>query len=117
MMNGKTFRDYTNDQARWITFVEGKYYPDSLMAAIPIYEPVLAKFGDALGRVANSAELLQFICKFPQAQRIQLLRVFRKYVSPDTSVEMLKKQTKIPEIIREFGSKFRDLATVRTMFN
>ena len=36
--------------------------------------------------------------------RIQLLRVFRKYVSPDTSVEMLKSKNKIPDVYKRQGT-------------
>lgn len=45
--------------------------------------------------------------------RIQLLRIFRKYISPDTSVEMLKRKTKIPDLIKDFGYKFRELSEVQ----
>ena len=111
------FRDYTDAAAKWITFVEGEFYPDSINSAIPVYQPVLRKFGDILREERDSTELLRRIAavRSPK-QRVQLLRVFRKYVSPDTSVEMLKKKTKIPEIIQEFGDRFRDIVTVRTLF-
>jgi hypothetical protein len=46
--------------------------------------------------------------------RIQLLRLFRKYVSPMTSVEMIKTRSKTDRIIRDFGSTFRGLELVKT---
>ncbi|MBI3836499.1 MAG: hypothetical protein HY288_01020 [Planctomycetia bacterium] len=110
----KTLRDYTSEQAKWITFVESQYFPDSMVAGIPIYHPIIQKFGEFLSQARDSKDLLKRISDAsPQSLRIQLLRVFRKYVSPDTSVEMLKKKSKIPEIITEFGSRFRELDRVR----
>lgn len=66
-----------------------------------------------VGEVHSSADLLTRISQEPNPSRTQLLRVFRKYVSPDTSVEMLKRKNKIPEIIAEFGTRFRSLEKVR----
>jgi len=48
--------------------------------------------------------------------RIQLARVFRKYVSPNTPVEMLKKKTKAKWICDEFGSGFRSVVEVQKAF-
>lgn len=52
----------------------------------------------------------------PQWMRIQLCRVFRKYVSPSTPVEMLKKKTKATEICTQFGSGFRPIPDVQRAF-
>lgn len=48
--------------------------------------------------------------------RIQLARVFRKYVSPGTPVEMLKKKSKAEEICRQFGHDFRPIPQVQAAF-
>lgn len=48
--------------------------------------------------------------------RIQLARVFRKYVSPETPVEMLKKKTKAREICEQFGQGFRPIHEVQKAF-
>ena len=113
----KAFRDYTSDAAKWITFVEGQFYPDATVAAIPLYHPIIIRFGEMLGTATDSKDLLTRISNVsPQSLRIQLLRIFRKYVSPDTSVEMLKKKRNIPDICRDFGSRFRDLKQVREFY-
>lgn len=39
--------------------------------------------------------------------RIQLCRVFRKYVSPEIPVEMLKQKAKVQAICEQFGNSFR----------
>ena len=48
--------------------------------------------------------------------RVQLSRVFRKYVSPETPVEMLKKKTKAAEICEQFGDGFRPIPIVQKKF-
>lgn len=48
---------------------------------------------------------------------IQLCRVFRKYVSPQTPVEMLKKKTLIPMVCKEYGKDFRTIDKVQAAFS
>ncbi len=48
--------------------------------------------------------------------RIQLARVFKKYVSPETPVEMLKKKTKAKEICHNFGKGFRQIQEVQAAY-
>ena len=48
--------------------------------------------------------------------RVQLARVFRKYVSPSTPVEMLKVKSRLKQIIDEFGSGFRPIQEVHSAF-
>ncbi|MCC6442485.1 MAG: hypothetical protein IT210_03395 [Armatimonadetes bacterium] len=113
----RSFRDYTSQQAKYITFVESDFYPDNLEVAVPIYATIIDRFGELLGQCSSSVELLESITMIQTpAQRIQLLRVFRKYISPDTSVEMLKKKKDIPRIIREFGSRFRNIQEAQERF-
>ncbi|CQR45871.1 hypothetical protein BN1058_00111 [Paraliobacillus sp. PM-2] len=115
----KKFRDYKikENNAQYITFFDSEYYPDYLEAALQVYKPVFEQFGELLEEAENSSNLLELIGKESNPIRTQLMRVFRKFVSPDTSVEMLKKKTKIPEIIRDFGDRFRELELVRERYN
>ena len=109
-----SLRDYTPRASEQITFVEGEFYPDVLDAASELYTPVLQRFGELLGQARDSCDLLTLINRVTKTkQRVQLLRVFRKYVSPDTSVEMLKKKSAVPTICKEFGGRFRKIALVR----
>lgn len=48
--------------------------------------------------------------------RVQLCRVFRKYVSPTTPVEMLKRKTQAQQICEQFGSQFRSIQEVHAAF-
>ena len=48
--------------------------------------------------------------------RVQLARVFRKYVSPETPVEMLKKRSAAEEIWNRFGKGFREITEVQRRF-
>lgn len=107
-MSQKTFADYKGAAPNWITLASGEYYPDILESAQELYKPVLVLFGQLLRASESSARLLLLISEIPDGwMRIQLLRVFRKYVSPDLPVEMLKKKRKVQQITEQFGKGFR----------
>lgn len=90
----KKFRDYSPEERRnYITLSTGEYYPDILKDATMLYSPVLEMFSQLLKISESSVALLNNISNVPNSwMRIQLCRVFRKYVSPETPVEMLKKK-------------------------
>lgn len=114
----KLFENYKSDAPNQITMANGAFYPDILVQACELYKPVLVYFGQLLKVSASSEILLREITKLTQTwMRIQLLRVFRKYVSPDTSVEMLKAKNKIPMVCENFGYKFRPISEVQKYFN
>ena len=48
--------------------------------------------------------------------RVQVARIFRKYVSPETPVEMLKQKRKAQQITEEFGATFRPIHEVQPAF-
>ncbi len=47
----KSFADYKQDAANWITMANGEYYPDILTDACELYKPVLALFGQLLRNI------------------------------------------------------------------
>ena len=114
----KQFRDYKPDAATWITLSTGEYYPDILKHACLLYSPVLTLFGEFLESASSSIDLFLSIQSKTTNQwmRIQLSRVFRKYVSPETPVEMLKKKTAAKSICEQFGKGFRQINTVQAGF-
>lgn len=113
-----SFRDYKKDAHNWITLVTGEYYPDILPDACELYTPVLVCFSKLLKSSESSKALLINIAQIHESwMRIQLARVFRKYVSPETPVEMLKKKTKVKEICEQFGDGFRPIHIVQKNFN
>ncbi|WLF29203.1 hypothetical protein [Bacillus altitudinis] len=109
----KKFKDYKVGAEKYITFVDSEFYPDYIEMAEMMYKDILVRFYDLVHSSDSSQGLLVKISQEKGPTRIQLLRVFRKYVSPDTSVEMLKVKSKIPNIILEFGDRFRDLEEVK----
>lgn len=111
------FKDYGREKEKWITFVESDFYPNYLNAARAKYTPIFERFNKLLQAASNSQELFRLIMKESGKLRIQLLRIFRKYVSPDTSVEMLKVKSKTEKIIQEFGSRFRPIKIVQERFD
>lgn len=110
------FADYRRDDANWITTIVGDFYPDVIEPAESLYAPVLTKFGQLLDVSASSSDLLRHISDVRGPMRIQLLRVFRKYVSPSTSVEMLKRKGNLDRIIERFEEGFRDINVVKAAF-
>jgi hypothetical protein len=115
--NRKFFSDYRIDAHNWITLTTGEYYPDILMEACELYKPVLVLFGQILQRSETSTRFFMELSEIPDGwMRIQLARVFRKYVSPDTPVEMLKKKTMAKIICEQFGERFRAINEVQAAF-
>jgi hypothetical protein len=113
----KPFASYKAEGHNWITLAEGEFYPDILSDAVLLYEPVLAMFGQLLKSSESSSRLFMRIAEVPeQWMRIQLARVFRKYVSPQTPVEMLKKKRSAQTIIDQFGKGFRAIQEVQAKF-
>lgn len=113
----KKFRDYKAENANWITLASGEFYPDILTDACHLYQPVLELFGQLLKSSESSEKLfLQTIEVNQSWMRIQLARIFRKYVSPTTPVEMLKQKRKAEWICKEFGKGFRPIVEVQKAF-
>ncbi|MBI2928740.1 MAG: bstEII [Verrucomicrobia bacterium] len=113
-----TFADYKADAANWITLATGEYYPDILNDACELYKPVLVLFGQLLKSSESATRLfLQIAEQSDGWMRIQLARVFRKYVSPETPVEMLKQKSKAQRICDQFGKGFRPIPKVQVAFS
>lgn len=113
----KSFEDYHGEGHLWITLSTGEYYPDVLPLACELYKPVLVTFGQMLQSAHSSTDLFMAIAQTqPQWMRIQLCRVFRKYVSPETPVEMLKKKSAAKNICDRFGRGFRKITEVQDRF-
>lgn len=117
MTNQQNFSDYKEEAHLWITLSTGEYYPDILPLACELYKPVLVIFEQLLKSSHSSTDLFISISKEKsQWMRIQLCRVFRKYVSPETPVEMLKKKSAAQQICQQFGAGFRNISEVHARF-
>lgn len=115
----RNFRDFSPEERRnYITLSTGEYFPDILEDACRLYTPVLEMFSRLLHTSESSSALYINISQSPnQWMRQQLCRVFRKYVSPETPVEMLKKKTQAEKICRDFGDGFRPINVVQEKFD
>ena len=114
----KSFADYKIDAPNWITLAGGEFYPDILVDACKLYQPVLVMFEELMRSSESSECLLYQITEITQQwMRIQLCRVFRKYVSPQTPVEMLKKKSLIPMVCEQYGKGFRSIDRVQAAFS
>ena len=113
----KTFADYKADGHLWITLSTGEYYPDILALASELYKPVLVLFGQLLAEAHSSVNLFLSIATVDESwMRVQLARVFRKYVSPETPVEMLRRRSAAQQICDRFGKGFREITEVQKRF-
>lgn len=113
----KFFADYKAEGHLWVTLAKGLYYPDYLEDASNLYKPIQEMFGQLVKTSSSSEQLFLDIQVVPEpAMRIQLLRVFRKYVSPETPVEMLKVKGKAKNVISQFGAGFRPIQEVQKAF-
>lgn len=113
----KHFRDYQADGASWITLATGEYYPDILPDACDLYTPVQVLFGQLLEQSESSEVLFRNICDLTQPwMRVQLCRIFRKYVAPPLPVEMLKQKSKVNEICKNSSGEFRPINEVHLRF-
>jgi hypothetical protein len=111
------FADYKIDGFNWITLSTGEFYPDILIDACLLYEPILVLFGALLKTSESSSRLFRQINEQTDGwTRVQLARVFKKYVSPKTPVEMLKIKSKADRIIETFGDGFRPVQQVQAAF-
>ncbi len=108
-----SFAEYKTINSQYITFIDSEFYPDYLDEAAIIYGSVIEQFTNLVNTANSSADLLLRITEMPNPSRTQLLGVFRKYVSPDTSVEMLKMKKKIAKIIEDHGNRFRNIEDVK----
>lgn len=113
----RPFRDYKREGHHWITLATGEYYPDVLEHACALYGPVLVMFGQLLKTSESSSRLFMQIAEIPDGwMRIQLTRVFKRYVSPELPVEMLKKKTQTGHVCNQFGARFRPIHQVHAAF-
>lgn len=117
MNTEKKFRDYKVEAEEWITLATGEYYPDILPDACRLYAPVLVQFGLLLSTSHSSTNFFTSIMETKnQWMRTQLCRIFKKYVSPQTPVEMLKRKTDAAKICSQFGDGFRNIVEVQRKF-
>jgi hypothetical protein len=112
------FSDYKSDASSWVTLAGGEYYPDILKDACALYKPVLILFGQLVKSSESSSRLFFAITEIAETwMRVQLLRVFKRYVCPVLPVEMTKRRTKAVAFEKEFGSKFRPVNEVQKAFS
>lgn len=112
-----TFADYRKDAHNWITLATGEFYPDILVDATLLYTPVLEYFGRLVRTSESSERLFLQIAEVRESwMRTQLARIFKRYVSPSTPVEMLKRKTQAAEIVQRFKNEFRPIQQVQAAF-
>lgn len=118
MAKRSSFSDYQADGGDWVTLASGEYYPDILVHASELYKPVLLLYQQILKTSVSSRELFLGINAVNESwMRIQLCRVFRKYVAPALPVEMLKKRSLAEKTCDQYERDFRPIQEVQRKFN
>jgi hypothetical protein len=75
-------------------------------------------FSEILKQSEDSTALFNGICAITDSwMRIQLARVFHRYVSPDVPVELLKKKNSAQKICEDFQRRFRKINEVQRAFD
>lgn len=116
----QTFADYEDEAHEWITIVEADHYPDYLEPAKERYEDEMQKFGELIEEVDSSADIIRELNErytTTDDERTQLLRIFRRYVLPDISVEITKKKKNETVVTEDYADRLRDIEKVRENFN
>lgn len=112
------FADYKRDGYNWITLANGEFYPDILVDACLLYAPVLEIFGRLVRTSESSERLFIQISEVSEGwMRTQLARVFKRYVSPNTPVEMLKRKRQAKDIAATYKNDFRTIQRVQQEFS
>jgi len=113
----KSFADYWDEAENWITLASGEYYPDILEEACNLYTPVITLFGQLLSTSYSSRNLFERISDYGNPwMRVQLCRIFRRYVSPAAPVEMMKVRSRKQQVLDTFGKDFRPIQQVQSRF-
>ncbi len=114
----RSFADFQGDGGRWTTSAPCDFFPDYLPTALDQYEPAIAHFGILLGLATDSRDLFRRIMTStePEVPKITLVRIFRRYVSPESPVELLKRAGRLEQTLDHFGDGFRPLDEVKRAF-
>lgn len=95
-------------------------FPEILVACKGKYSNDIQCFKEIVAASSSSAELLGKIRspRFTGDERMSLLKMFRRCVSPVIDTEMAKKVTKIPtaQIVSTFGHTFKDIRLLQQQF-
>ncbi len=112
-----TFAEMEAEKWMWITAYDKKFYPDHFTEAVRFYQPYIDHFRDQAESARSSADLLRRIQSVRQPGRTQMLRIFSRYVSLITSVQMLNVIGNTESVIATFGPGFREIGKVRANIN
>lgn len=113
----KKFSELWPEAGTWITPGVTQPFPNYLAAATERYAPAMAKFKVLLKESASSEDLFERIHEIGDPElRISLIRIFRRYVSPSSPVELLKRRALKEANVQTFSTLFRPLPEVRAAF-
>lgn len=115
------FRDIKNPQEFVTAISTGLTFPESLNAAMSLYEKDILLFKGIVESSKSSAEVLERIRKpkeYSADTRMSLLKIFRRTVSLVCDTESTKKITKISteSIVKSYGDEFKPIKLLKLQF-
>lgn len=111
------FADYEQEKRHWVSRIGDKFFPDTFNIAFSALNQYDILFGTLLHQSTDSEDLVRRIQNEKGLARINLLSIFRMYVSPNTTTEMMKVRKNFEENIATFKQWFRDLAEVKKAYD
>ena len=113
----RNFVDYETTARQWVMYLNDGFYPEALSDACQLYGSVMRRFGQLVNGSESSQRLLLSIQdESPQWLRLQLLRVFRKFVCPVIPFESVRQRSSGWRLISEHGRSFRDIRDVQAAY-
>ncbi len=111
------FASYKAEASLWITLDTAVYYPDYLPEALDFYTPVIVNFGMLVKSSESSEALFRRIVGLKgEWMRVQLLRVFKRYVSPSANVENTRRKAKLEQMLVLFRDEMRPIQEVQAAY-
>ena len=119
-MNQSYFSQITDPHAVITAIDNAVRFPEILGVLWQKYEAEIILFRDLVMLSASSAELLERIrtTNFSGEQRMSLLKMFRRCVSPILDTEMAKKIRNVStvQLVNNYGYSFKDINTLKQQF-
>ena len=116
------FLESISDPTRIITPIDASVrFPEILSSCQEKYAQDIARFKELVASVDSSSDLLRMIRSADNTadQRMSLLKMFRRCVSPVLDTEMAKKITKVPteSLIESLGHTFKPISKLKAQFS
>lgn len=106
--------DYQENLYRYITVIKNGLYPEIMESLEIKYRDAFDEFYRLVDMNDDSVQLYRDIMNIESEKlRVNVLKIFRRMISPNTPVEMMRKKTKIEKTIESQQEYFRPLMELK----